>query len=559
MNPKDTKQKLEETTDIAPDTLDIPLGAKISASDVFSFNIPIGPPGITLIKRLGEGAMGDVWEARQEGLSRIVAFKILKGNASDRFQIEANAVANMRHPGIMQLFTCGVFQGKPYLVLEYISGGNLEDKIKELNNEPWQIEKAVSLVLELARAIHYAHSKGILHRDIKPANILFHEDGKAVIADFGLAKLLDDSSLTIKGQIMGSPAWIPPEQAIGDLDNVGPASDIFGLGAVLYQLLTGKAPFLSSSATLSLIKAREADFDNPRNLNHSIPLELEKVLLKALAKNPNERFNSAEDFARQLEIWLNRKKRRRTITAWTAVFISILGLIAFAFSNQKLSTRSIEIATELTCEKFDIFVRPKEDIQKTSWLKLPSAGTLPVKAGDLMFVEAKLNQPAFIYLFFIQADGMVKPLYPWSLDGTGLGKISMNDIPKHPGPSKELSWPPLIDNEGNLNRKAIRFDSSPGLETILLLASKEPWPHGRTPAEFLGDKPLPPRMLGKNHGEYLTIGADQSQPVQIIEQENSRGIDDGLPEIKDPVELLLNKLAKNFPVRRITWFGHVEN
>jgi len=558
MDPEETKAKPEETTGFAQETLNSPLRANIDFSTGLSSSVPTGPPGITLIKKLGEGAMGEVWEARQEGLTRKVAFKILKGNASARFQIEANAVASMRHPGIMQLFTCGVYNGRPYLVLEYVSGGDLEEKIKQAKNQPWPLEKAVALVAELAHAIHHAHGKGILHRDLKPANILFHEDGKAVIADFGLAKLLEDSSLTMIGQIMGSPAWIPPEQAAGDLANIGPASDTFGLGAVLYQLLTGKAPFHMPSSFQALIKARESDVDSPRKLNPLIPVDLEKLMLKALAKNPNDRFSSSEDFATQLEHWLNRKKRRNVLVSSVALFVIIAGLLALAFSRGG-SSNPIEVVAELTCEKFEIFVRPGEGIKKASWLKLPSAGTLPAKPGDLMFVEAKFNQPAYIYLFFVQANGKVQPLYPWSLDGTGLEKITMNDKPNNPKPSKELSWPPLNVKDGNPTRKAIRFDASPGLETILLLASKDPWPAGKTPAEILGDNPLPPRMLGSNLSEYTTIGADQSQPVQILPQETSRGIDFGLVEIKDPVELLLNKVANDFPVRRITWFGHVGN
>ena len=558
MDPEEKKAKPEETVGFAPEMLGSPLGANIDFPAGLSSSVPTGPPGITLIKKLGEGAMGEVWEARQEGLTRKVAFKILKGNASARFQIEANAVASMRHPGIMQLFTCGVYNGRPYLVLEYVSGGDLEEKIKLAKNQPWPLEKAVALVVELAHAIHHAHGKGILHRDLKPANIMFHEDGKAVIADFGLAKLLEDSSLTMNGQIMGSPAWIPPEQAAGDLANIGPASDTFGLGAVLYQLLTGKAPFHMPSSFQALIKARESDVDSPRKLNPLIPVDLEKLMLKALAKNPNDRFSSSEDFATQLEHWLNRKKRRNLLVSSVALFVVIAGLLALAFSRGG-SNNPIEVVAELTCEKFEIFVRPGEGIKKASWLKLPSAGTLPAKPGDLMFVEAKFNQPAYIYLFFVQANGKVQPLYPWSLDGTGLEKITMNDRPNNPKPSKELSWPPLNVKDGNPTRKAIRFDASPGLETILLLASKEPWPAGKTPAEILGDNPLPPRMLGSNLSEYTTIGADQSQPVQILPQETSRGIDFGLVEIKDPVELLLNKVANDFPVRRITWFGHVGN
>ena len=558
MDPEETKAKPEETTGFAPETLGGRLGANIDFRAGLSSSAPTGPPGITLIKKLGEGAMGEVWEARQEGLTRKVAIKILKGNASSRFQVEANAVASMRHPGIMQLFTCGVYNGRPYLVLEYVSGGDLEEKIKQAKNQPWPLEKAVALVAELAHAIHHAHGKGILHRDLKPANILFHEDGKAVIADFGLAKLLEDSSLTMIGQIMGSPAWIPPEQAAGDLANIGPASDTFGLGAVLYQLLTGKAPFQMPSSFQALIKARESDVDSPRKLNPLIPVDLEKLMLKALAKNPNDRFSSSEDFATQLEHWLNRKKRRNLLVSSVALFVVIAGLLALAFSRGG-SNNPIEMVAELTCDKFEIFVRPGEGIKKASWLKLPSAGTLPAKPGDLMFVEAKFNQPAYIYLFFVQANGKVQPLYPWSLDGTGLEKITMNDKPNNPKPSKELSWPPLNVKDGNPTRKAIRFDASPGLETILLLASKEPWPAGKTPAEILGSNPLPPRMLGSNLSEYTTIGADQSQPVQILPQETSRGIDFGLVEIKDPVELLLNKVANDFPVRRITWFGHVGN
>jgi hypothetical protein len=219
-----------------------------------------------------------------------------------RFRTEAEAVARLQHPNIVQIFEVGEQAGCPYLALEFVGGGSLA---QQLAGKPMVPRRAAQLVLELARAVQHAHDQGILHRDLKPANVLLTESGVAKIADFGLAKRLDsEHSDTQTGAVLGSPSYMAPEQAEGKIRALGPATDVYALGAILYELLTGRPPFVGASLLETLEQVRYHDPAPPQTLQPTVPLDLATVCLKCLEKKPAERYLSAAALADDLDRFL---------------------------------------------------------------------------------------------------------------------------------------------------------------------------------------------------------------------------------------------------------------
>jgi serine/threonine protein kinase len=287
-------------------------------------------PGYEILGVLGRGAMGLIYKARHLGLNRLVAVKmILAGPAADadertRFQHEAEAVARLQHPNIVQIHDVGEHHGQPYLALEYVPGGTLADR---LAGQPQPPHEAAALVATLARAMHHAHENGIVHRDLKPANVLMVSGGvvsgewstdssptthyspltthQPKIADFGLAKRLQSSAgLTRTGYILGTPAYMAPEQAAGQNKDVGPAADVYGLGAILYEMLTGRPPFRAEADVMVLQQVLDREPARPRRFAAGVPRDLETICLKCLHKQPAQRYASAVALAEDLERFL---------------------------------------------------------------------------------------------------------------------------------------------------------------------------------------------------------------------------------------------------------------
>jgi hypothetical protein len=271
-------------------------------------------PGYEILEELGRGGMGVVYKARQLSLNRFVALKMILAGpyaAADqvaRFRVEAEAVAQLQHPGIVQIHEIGNHAGHSYLALEYVSGGTLTGKCR---GQPLPPAEAARLIAALARAVQYAHQRGILHRDLKPGNILLGEDGQPKITDFGLAKRLDAASGTTpsgpqtqSGAILGTPAYMAPEQAGGKRGATGPAVDIYALGAILYELLTGRPPFQADSTVDLIFQVVSQEPIPPRRLNPKLPRDLETVCLKCLQKDPTRRYASAALLADDLDRFL---------------------------------------------------------------------------------------------------------------------------------------------------------------------------------------------------------------------------------------------------------------
>jgi tetratricopeptide (TPR) repeat protein len=261
-------------------------------------------PGYEILGVLGRGGMGIVYRARQVKAKRLVAVKMIlaRSGAAEperaRFRTEAEAVARLQHPNIVQIFEVGEHDGLPFFSLEFVEGGTLAAK---LAGTPLPPRQAATLSAALAHAMHAAHTAGVIHRDLKPANVLLTPDGTPKVTDFGLAKSLDeDSGQTHEGMVMGTPAYMAPEQARGAVKEFGPPTDVYALGAILYECLTGRPPFQGASTLETLEQVRGREPVPPRHLQPTVPGDLETICLKCLHKEPARRYATAADLAEDL-------------------------------------------------------------------------------------------------------------------------------------------------------------------------------------------------------------------------------------------------------------------
>jgi hypothetical protein len=261
-----------------------------------------------LLEEIARGGMGVVWKARQTSLKRDVALKLIRDGALAgpdqvaRFLREAEAAANLPHPNIVAIHEVGEHGGQHYFSMDYVEGCDLGALVKD---GPLSPRRAAGYLKTIAEAAHFAHQRGTLHRDLKPQNVLIDASDRPRITDFGLAKFLNhDSRTTQSGVVMGSPSYMPPEQAAGRHGDIGPASDVYSLGAMLYELLTGRPPFRGSTPMATMIDVLEADPIAPRRLNADIPPDLETICLKCLEKSPSARYATARALAEELDRFL---------------------------------------------------------------------------------------------------------------------------------------------------------------------------------------------------------------------------------------------------------------
>ena len=263
-----------------------------------------------LLEEVARGGMGVVYRAKHAVLQREAAVKmILSGRFSSaselqRFQVEAEAAAQLDHAAIVPIFDTGEHDGKAWYAMKYVSGGSLAQRMDEFRTD---IRKGIAMLHRVTEGVHHAHQRGILHRDLKPGNILIDESGDPLITDLGLAKkTAGDSRLTETGAIIGTPAYMPPEQA-GSATNVTTAADIYSLGAIMYEMLTGQPPHTGSNALETVMQVRDQDPAEPRRINRAVDPELELICLKCIARNPEDRYASAGLLADDLNAWLRGK------------------------------------------------------------------------------------------------------------------------------------------------------------------------------------------------------------------------------------------------------------
>ncbi|MBL9116973.1 MAG: serine/threonine protein kinase [Verrucomicrobiaceae bacterium] len=303
----------------------------------------IPPPGQTvgyfgdyvLLDEIARGSSGVVFRARQVSLDRVVALKMLKDgplltNDADvqRLHSEAKAAASLDHPHILPIYEVGAHEGQPYFSMKLIEGGTLQFRVAEYQRD---VRKAVALLIKVARAVHHAHAKGILHRDLKPGNILLDASGEPLIADFGLARKIGiDSSLTMTGQMMGTPLYMSPEQARGGSKELTPATDIYSLGTILYELIEGRRPFQSDDLIELIRQVAEKPAPAPQSPHRA----LADIAMKCLEKQPAARYTTAGALADDLEAWLDGKLRAppRWSVRWRWVALAAAcAVLAFGF------------------------------------------------------------------------------------------------------------------------------------------------------------------------------------------------------------------------------------
>ena len=275
-------------------------------------------PGYQVQGVLGHGGMGIVYRALDTRLQRTVALKMLLAGAyarpaeRERFLREGEAAAGLRHPNIVQVFDVGEHDGRPYFTMEFLEGGSLA---QQLSGAPLPARPAAELLATLASAMQAAHRGGIIHRDLKPSNILLTADGTPKVADFGLARRqAGGAGLTVSGAPLGTPSYMAPEQARGETHSIGPAADVYSLGAILYELVTGRPPFRGETASETEQQVIAQEPVPPSRLNAKVPRDLETVCLKCLEKEPGSRYATAGELAADLARFLNDEpiRARRT-------------------------------------------------------------------------------------------------------------------------------------------------------------------------------------------------------------------------------------------------------
>ena len=360
--------------------------------------------GYDVCEMLDQGGMGIVYRAKQLELQRTVALKMmheyrLDERHAERFRVEAEAVAKVQHPNIVQIFDSGESNGRPWFSMEYLPGGSLKDYIA--TGLP-DVRESAELALTLAIAVHATHEQGIVHRDLKPSNVLLTNTGMPKLADFGLAKNLEsDSDTTRSGEILGTPQYMAPEQAEGKRDRIGPAVDVYAVGVILYELLVGRPPFLGSTTLEALRRITDEDPLFPTEAKRRVPRDLQLICLMCLRKNPGERYVNAALLADDLECFLtgrpinaDRVGLARRVFKWgqrrpdlaIATFACVVLLLVTVFmagDRYRVQTNSRELAVQLAPQA--------REILKRNCLECHGTDAVDSKLLDILNHDALIN------------------------------------------------------------------------------------------------------------------------------------------------------------------------
>jgi serine/threonine protein kinase len=526
---------------------------------------PCAPPGYEVLGEIGRGGMGVVFKARQVALDRIVALKWLRGNLAEypaaraRFQLEAQAVARLDHPGIVRIHDSGLHQGQPYFAMEFVAGGCLADRADAFRSP----RAAAALVAHLADAVEYAHQQGIVHRDLKPSNVLLAAGGLAggakppaadlvpKITDFGLARYLGIARQTLPGEFVGSPAYMAPEQASGSIREPGPTTDVFGLGAILYELLTGRPPFQGEQREAVLAQARAGRITPPRQINPRAPRALEHICRKALSANPAARHPSAAALAEELRRYLRRPQRVLAAGLLIALVAASLGGGLLYQQMQKAPVVSGEPPVVVREEKplsgtFRVLVSTNG---LKGWLRLPHdwARALPVPNGEGIRLVVELNQPGYVYLVYIDSEGKVIPLYPWNDNESGDLEVDSLTVP--PPPRRAQVW---VASPRRYPR-GWEIVGPSGLETVMLLARRTPLP-ADPPLHQLIPRQQPAPM--REPFEQVERVLQHGQAIRELDRDENRGLGPKAREIDEPLARLMGRLAGHFELIHAIRFAH---
>jgi serine/threonine-protein kinase len=384
-----------------------------------------------LLEEIGRGGMGVIYKARQKDLDRSVAIKMIQSShlASteqvERFVAEARAMAKLQHPNIVRIHETGSVHGQHYFAMEYITGPSLAE---EFRNRKIGVERGVRIVAQVARAVEHLHQQGIVHRDLKPSNILLDDQGRPYVTDFGLVKMLGSTHLTSTGAILGTPAYMAPEQATGRADQVGPLSDVYSLGAILYELITGRAPFYGETPLDTLVQVIESEPTRPKILNPALSHKLEMICMKCLEKDPAERYPSAGALADDLERFLNgdevdarrpgllqhlRRWARRepalvyrlgaliVLIAIVQANFELTDLVSWEIHLQVLGLLSAWVVASVVCQQL-LKQEPRADLARLAW----AGADVCLLTALLALTASQVSALLVGYPFLIAASGL---------------------------------------------------------------------------------------------------------------------------------------------------------
>jgi hypothetical protein len=523
---------------------------------------------LCILEALDAGGMGEVYLAWHETLNDEVVIKVAQAPAMEaRFRHEIELQNKLgAHPQVVAVKTAGRFEGRYYLMMEYVPGADLGRYVKDHGPLPWR--EACAYARQAALGLAHAHDRGVVHRDLKPRNLIRSEgDGSIKILDWGLARRLDrassdeDARLTQPGSLLGTPDYIAPEQ-IDDPAAVGPASDLYSLGCTLYELLTVRPPFHASPNKLMAhledpIPALPAELGVPRGV--------ERILRRLLAKPARDRYGSAREFVDALDAAVAAEEPGRPrprvwrpagLAAGLLGAVAILAVIAIYRGPgmdrgaparpaqpdpgpviQPLNgtvSDPIPLTGELT-----VRVWTPDGRGKRGW-KIEEPGTLPVLPGEEVHLEARLNRPAYAYLLWLDGQGRVVSLYPWSdrkFESRPVKEVALVEV--HSPAALSQGWP---------------VNGPSGLETALLLVRRTPLPPDRDLAGLIGRLPSSPLRDPEERAVFFFNSGQQ--PVEAIDRGEHRGLGEVAKQIDDPLLQLLDRLRPHFELARAVRFAY---
>jgi serine/threonine protein kinase len=582
--PDDTAPETWAPAERSPSTVGMVAGKPTDSAR--SGGIPV-VPGYEEIEYLGGGGMGMVYRARDVRLSRQVALKLVRIEHLTplmlaRLQAEARAVAQLDHPHIVKVYEVGECrpadggQAVPYMALEYVPGGSLEKRLSR--GRSLAPGEAARVVMLLARAMQHAHDRGIVHRDLKPDNVLLASAtdeaalnttlGCPKVTDFGLARQQStETRLTQTGAVLGTPAYMAPEQAEGRSD-VGPAADVYALGAILYRLLAGRVPFEADSIIDVLYQVRHQAPASIRQQRAEVPAGLEAICLRCLAKKPAERYPSAAALADELKRWQEAsaaqattklppivpfRGRRLLVAASLLVLVVGGGLLGWwAVSAARNKGDSELPASSLFKGSIDIVMSRPGDRQR-QLIRLNDPAARPLRAGDQIQIEVRLNRPAYVYVMWIDSEGVVGPVYPW-IEGDWKRRRAEKPVQELVLPDRHIGVAPPGGWKGPPTYKVEKGPA--GMETMLLLVRSTPLPESVD---------LNAALAGL--GEQKRNNRDELNEVawfedgRLVRDEEGRAFNlKETQEAQNPVlrlqNTLRNRLGERFEYTRAVTFGN---
>jgi serine/threonine protein kinase len=509
-----------------------------------------------VVEVLGEGGQGSAVLAVDPDLKRRVVVKQyhVTEQANDREMLlsEGRALARVESPYVARCLAVERADRECYLVVEYVPGTTLKARQE---TQPLSFVEAARVVEQVASGVAAIHTAGLLHRDIKPANIILGEDGVPKLVDFGLATPVASDSLH---QVAGTVAYMAPEQARGEGERIDPRTDVFALGAVLYYLLTGQSPYRARSLSEVFEQAKQAKYERPRSLNAKAPRPLERICLKAMAASPKGRYASASDLAHALRGYRRRPLLFASVATAVVALVCLLSLVAWASRQRDRSFLAVNPAREggnsptvTAAEQLDgdlILSLWSTDGNKRG-LHVDETGALPARAGDMVHLEARLNQPGYIYLMWVSGQGELYLLHPWRKGTNGpVPAARAENLTILVGSYGSVVPTDVLHEPPQYNR-GLEMAGESGLETAILLARSTPLPADTPLGDLLNDLPVSPL---RDPGEWAILDLHSR-----VHMGRHRGLNtDQTKEIDDPLLRLMERLRPHFEVTRAVRFAY---